>query len=100
MIYENHKILDKIYQLTQIPGSQQFQKEKYHLLNCMLQELCQSSNSKQKFIDLSNYIMLFLHLYKGNYKETLFLPYESAINFNIFKAEVIKQILKKEFEII
>lgn len=69
MIYDHFYILNKIFKLTDLPENQKSQKEKYAFLNLMILELCNSSNSKERLVDLSSHIILFLHLYKKNYNE-------------------------------
>lgn len=97
MIYDHYYFLNKIFQLKDLSESQISQKEKYNFLNFMLCELCKANNSKERIIDISGHIILFLHLYKKNFAEINIFTEEHSLSFKDNNSKKAIEILKKEF---
>jgi len=91
------KLLEKIYNLTELPENGEIQRKKFNLLSKLILDLCEKRKSINNVKEISSFLVLLLNIYKKKYPLDTYSSEINTTRNNELLSKKLIQVLRQEF---
>jgi hypothetical protein len=92
-------LLEKIYELTELPENEEIQRKKFNLLSKLISDLCDHRKFKNEVKEISSFLIILLNLYKKRYPLDIHSSELNTTRNNELLSKKLIHVLRKEFSV-